>query len=168
MAILIHWQAEARGPENRLTIALPGALLVVTRRGDVIVDADWQVSTALLQQDDSPAAKALQRALLEPEQLLSLQLLQQGTPYSRQVWQALTAIPLAQTLTYTQLAERLGSGPRAIAMACRNNPYPGIIPCHRVVAKSGIGGFMGQSQGAWVELKRQLLMQERHFGQNGS
>jgi methylated-DNA-[protein]-cysteine S-methyltransferase len=66
-------------------------------------------------------------------------------------------IPCGQVISYLQLAQKISSGPRAVAQACRNNPYAGIIPCHRVVAKAGIGGFMGQSQGPMVQLKRQLL-----------
>lgn len=161
MSISILWQAEASGPKTQLTIELLGAELLVTLSGDVIVDAEWQVGKDGSSPDKTGLGEQLRLALLKPsDYALRLGLLRQGTPFSRKVWQALSEIPLGQVLTYSALAERLGSGPRAVASACRNNPYPGIIPCHRVVSKSGIGGFMGQREGPWVELKRQLLSQE--------
>jgi len=82
-----------------------------------------------------------------------------GTQFQLRVWQAIHAIPFGETRTYGQLAALLGSGPRAVANACGANPLPIIIPCHRVVAKSGIGGFMqGKKNGVLV--KRWLLQHE--------
>ena len=82
-----------------------------------------------------------------------------GTQFQLRVWQAIYAIPVGETRTYGQLAALLGSGPRAVANACGANPLPIIIPCHRVVAKSGIGGFLqGKKNGVLV--KRWLLQHE--------
>ena len=82
-----------------------------------------------------------------------------GTPFQLRVWMAIYAIPFGETRTYSDLATLLGSGPRAVANACGANSLPIIIPCHRVVAKSGIGGFMhGQTNGVLV--KRWLLNHE--------
>jgi len=82
-----------------------------------------------------------------------------GTQFQLRVWQAIYAIPVGETRTYGQLAALLGSGPRAVANACGANPFPIIIPCHRVVAKSGIGGFLqGKKNGVLV--KRWLLQHE--------
>ena len=82
-----------------------------------------------------------------------------GTQFQLRVWQAIYAIPVGETRTYGQLAALLGSGPRAVAKACGANPFPIIIPCHRVVAKSGIGGFLqGKKNGVLV--KRWLLQHE--------
>lgn len=167
MAIHILWQLDANGPETQSVINLLGAELLVSRIGDVIVDTEWQMAGELSRGDNSEWAAQLQHALFQPaEHHLELSLFMQGTSYSRKVWQELTKIPIGQVMTYSALAERLDSGSRAVASACRNNPYPGIIPCHRVVSKSGIGGFMGQSQGQWVELKRQLLLHERKIAQS--
>lgn len=166
MAIQIHWQTGITGKQRRQSILLLGAELILTWVGDVIVDASWQPLAEQLTESDSESALKLKRCLLKPdENHLDLNLLKQGTVYSRIVWKALTEIPLGQVMTYSELAHKLNSGPRAIAQACRNNPYPGIIPCHRVVSRSGIGGFMGQSHGTWVELKRQLLINERNIAQ---
>ena len=66
-----------------------------------------------------------------------------GTPFQQSVWQTLTHIPYASTITYSDLALRIGNprATRAVAAACGANPFPILIPCHRVVAKNGIGGF---------------------------
>ncbi len=65
-----------------------------------------------------------------------------GTPYQQRVWQAIRAIPMGKVLTYQQLAQQLGSGARAVANACGANHLPLFVPCHRVIAKNGLGGFM--------------------------
>lgn len=82
-----------------------------------------------------------------------------GTPYQQRVWQAIAAIPVGQVLTYQALAQQLDSGARAVANACGANHLPLLIPCHRVVAKSGLGGFMcGHPQGKLI--KTALLKHE--------
>lgn len=82
-----------------------------------------------------------------------------GTEYQQRVWQAIASIPLGQTRTYGQLAQQIGSGPRAVANACGANQLPLIIPCHRVVAQNGIGGFM-QSKLNGLAIKKWLLQHE--------
>ena len=82
-----------------------------------------------------------------------------GTQFQQRVWRAIYAIPFGETLSYGQLADQISSGPRAVANACGANPYPIIIPCHRVVAKAGIGGFMqGKKNG--LSVKQWLLKHE--------
>jgi len=90
----------------------------------------------------------------------SLKALYQGTDFQRKVWRALTEIPVGETLTYGQLATELDSGPRAVANACRKNPIPIVVPCHRVVSASGVGGFAGQSKGQLINIKQTLLRHE--------
>ena len=80
-----------------------------------------------------------------------------GTEFRKRVWSALSAIPFGATLTYGELAEKLSSSARAIGGACRNNPTPLIVPCHRIVAASGIGGFSGATTGHLVDTKQWLL-----------
>ena len=84
----------------------------------------------------------------------------QGTAYQRRVWRALQQIPAGQTRTYGQLAEQLHSSPRAVGNACRQNPVPLLVPCHRVVAANGLGGFGGETQGKQLAMKRWLLEHE--------
>ena len=83
----------------------------------------------------------------------------QGTPFQKRVWNAIANIPLGQVLNYTQLANQVGSGPRAVANACGANNIPLFIPCHRVVAKSGLGGFM-QGEASGLSIKQWLLKHE--------
>jgi len=69
---------------------------------------------------------------------------------------ALLAIPFGETISYGELAKRLGSAPRAVGQSLGANPLPIIIPCHRVLAKEGIGGFA-----CGLDWKRKLLAFER-------
>ena len=89
----------------------------------------------------------------------NLPLIYKGTPFQRRVWQAISAISCGQVLTYGDIAARIGSGPRAVANACGANHLPLIIPCHRVVAKKGLGGFMQGSKDG-VRIKSWLLQHE--------
>ena len=85
------------------------------------------------------------------------------TPFRRSVLLAARRIRWGRTVSYEQLARMAGhpGATRAAASAMRNNPFPLIVPCHRVVRKDGsLGGFMGKTTGAAVELKRVLLDRE--------
>lgn len=96
-------------------------------------------------------------------QVFDLPLHYPGTPFQRQVWQQLLAIPYGQTLSYQALAENLGDAKalRAVGAANGRNRIAIIIPCHRVINKSGqLGGF-----GGGLPAKRWLLALER--GQPG-
>lgn len=82
-----------------------------------------------------------------------------GTALQRMVWIELAKIPYGQTISYSDLAERIGfpRAVRAVASACGANPVPLLIPCHRVIAKDGgLGGF---SLGG-IHVKEQLLARE--------
>lgn len=83
-----------------------------------------------------------------------------GTAFQQRVWQAMRAIPVGETWTYSQLAAAVDSGPRAVANACGANPLPLFNPCHRVVASHGLGGFMQGIDGG-LEIKRWLLAHEQ-------
>jgi len=84
-----------------------------------------------------------------------------GSAYQRRVWRRLCAIPAGRPVSYGVLADEIGSGARAVAGACRANHFPLVIPCHRVVAKSGLGGFAGHRDGWQLELKQWLLRHEQ-------
>ncbi|GAB4118364.1 MAG: methylated-DNA--[protein]-cysteine S-methyltransferase [Sideroxydans sp.] len=84
-----------------------------------------------------------------------------GTHHQCKVWQAMLDIPRGETLTYGELAQWIGSSARAVGQACGNNPIPIIIPCHRVVSASGLGGFMHHAEGDALAIKRWLLAHER-------
>ena len=78
----------------------------------------------------------------DPDFHFDLPLQPGGTAHQNKVWQAMCAIPRGKTRSYGDVATQLGSSPRAVGQACGANPIPIIIPCHRVVGKAGMGGFM--------------------------
>lgn len=83
-----------------------------------------------------------------------------GTVFQKQVWHRLCRIPSGRVMRYGELAAELGSSPRAVAGACRANPIPILIPCHRVVAAKGLGGYMGEIAGETLTIKQWLLRHE--------
>ena len=89
-----------------------------------------------------------------------------GTPFQRRVWQAISSIPCGRVLTYGDIAAQIGSGPRAVANACGANNLPLVVPCHRVVAKDGLGGFMQGDQHG-LKIKTWLLKHEGVIIKNG-
>lgn len=106
------------------------------------------------------AVKQMLRYLAEPSVGFSLPLKLSGTPYQRRVWQALREIPVGQVISYGELAHRMQSGSQAVAAACKSNRFPLIIPCHRVISVTGLGGYCGQTNGPMLELKQWLLRHE--------
>ena len=83
-----------------------------------------------------------------------------GTVHQIKVWQAMCAIPCGETRSYGELAAALQSSAQAVGQACGANPIPIVIPCHRVVGKAGLGGFMHHSGGYALDIKRWLLAHE--------
>ena len=94
------------------------------------------------------------------QDLKSTDVVLRGTRFQLKVWEELKKIPYGTTVTYKQIAQRIGrpNSSRAVANACGKNPYPIIIPCHRVVRSDGeLGGYSGDGG---VETKRRLLKKE--------
>jgi methylated-DNA-[protein]-cysteine S-methyltransferase len=101
------------------------------------------------------AARQLDRYFARKLKRFDLPLANPGTPFQRRVWAMMRDIPYGETATYGGMAMALGSGPRAVGMACARNPIPIIVPCHRVLGSGGTeGGFSG---GRGLPTKRQLL-----------
>jgi len=107
----------------------------------------------------------LARYFADPQSRFSLPFELHGTDFQQRVWRALTQISPGKTLTYGELAARLGSGARAVGNACRNNPVSIVVPCHRVVSASGIGGYSGKTDGREINRKQWLLTHEGISGQ---
>lgn len=81
-----------------------------------------------------------------------------GTEFQMKVWMLLVQIPAGEVTSYGDIAKALGTAPRAVGGACRANPLPIIVPCHRVIAADGsLGGYSG---GKGLETKRKLLKHE--------
>lgn len=103
---------------------------------------------------------AIQLSLENAGNLPALPFAPVGTPFQNAVWQAIRAIPRGETRHYSDLAQSLSSSARAVGQACGDNPFPILTPCHRVLAKSGPGGFAHASAGWLLDTKRWLLEQE--------
>ncbi|MCK4833289.1 MAG: MGMT family protein [Gammaproteobacteria bacterium] len=82
------------------------------------------------------------------------------TPFQERVLKQLQKIPYGETRTYGEIAKILKTSPRAVGNACRRNPLPIIIPCHRVTAANGIGGYDGARSGRLLNIKHKLLERE--------
>lgn len=106
------------------------------------------------------AARQIEAYVADSRFRFHLPLWLEGTDHQRKVWREIASIPPGATLTYAEIAKRIGSSARAVGAACGANPVPPVIPCHRVVAAQGIGGFMGGRGAAQLDIKRWLLAHE--------
>jgi len=110
------------------------------------------------EQRESPilkeAALQIDEYLLGKRMTFSLSLKTEGTDFQKRVWNEIAKIPYGETASYSEIAKRIGSpnAYRAVGNACNSNPIPLIIPCHRVVASNGIGGY-----GGGLALKKRLM-----------
>lgn len=139
----------------QLSLHTPLGALTISAEDGAIVALDWgwgrdQEPTPLLQE----AADQLDAYFDGERTGFDLPLRPEGSVYQRRVWDALRAIPYGATRTYAELAVQAGGGPRSVGGANRRNPMPILIPCHRVVAAGGIGGYTG---GEGLATKRHLL-----------
>jgi len=124
--------------------------------GRIQPDPQWQADRSLL--DD--AAQQLTQYFDGTRRQFSLALQPNGTPFQQQVWQALLQIPHGQTISYGELAQRIGrpTAARAVGAANGANRLPIVVPCHRVIGASGrLTGYYGG-----IDLKRGLLALEGH------
>jgi len=137
--------------------------------GDAVVAIDFLDDTACIDTESNDQTAPLRRIAAALDDYFSgdlrrsegIRLKLNGTAHQLKVWQALGRIPAGQTRTYGDLARELGSSPRAVGNACRSNPVPILIPCHRVVAANGAGGFMGATGGRPLSIKQWLLRHEQ-------
>lgn len=103
------------------------------------------------------ASAQIDRWLDDPERPFDLPLAIRGTAFQRRVWNAIADIPVGEHRRYGLLASRLGTAARAVGQACGANPFPLVIPCHRVVSATGLGGFANATDGYLIHAKRWLL-----------
>jgi methylated-DNA-[protein]-cysteine S-methyltransferase len=128
----------------QLSFHTPLGALTLSEEDGAIVALDWgfgrdQGDTDLLRR----GRDQLQAYFDGERRDFDLPLAPAGSPYRRRVWTALTKIPFGQTRTYADMASIVGGSPRSVGDANGANPIPIIIPCHRVVAVSGLGGYSG-------------------------
>lgn len=165
MPLIIEWQDVCQTQTHHVDVIVFDAVLRVAYVGDVICDASWMIESESTKYT-SNNTESMKRYLLDPNQhTLKLKFKGHRSGFYHRVWDALLEIPTGHTTSYSALAKKLGSGARAVAQACRDNPYAGFIPCHRVTAKSSIGGFMGNHDGEFVALKRRILMHEKSLAE---
>ena len=141
-----------------LSLHTPVGYITVFEDDGAIVSLDWgwvpdQGDTPLLQR----ARDQLQDYFDGKRQNFDLPLLPAGTEYRRRVWQALIDIPYGEVRTYKDIVASAGGSARSVGQANGSNPIPIVIPCHRVVASNGPGGYSG---GEGLVTKRWLLALE--------
>jgi methylated-DNA-[protein]-cysteine S-methyltransferase len=154
-------------PAAILPFALMGQPLLLaihtTNDGDALARIDFVSGQPALAPRSALAekvARQLEAYLDDPRQPFDLPLQMQGTAFQQRVWIALQAVPAGETATYGQLAQHLRSGAQAVGQACRCNPIPIVVPCHRILSQSGMGGYAGQTTGEKIRTKQALLSHE--------
>jgi methylated-DNA-[protein]-cysteine S-methyltransferase len=140
------------------SILSPIGHLTIEEQGGAIVGVRWAndpggAKTPLL----TEAARQLDAFFAGRLTQFDLPIAASGTVFDRRVREAMREIPYGETRTYGELAHITDSGPRAIGGACGRNPIPIIVPCHRVLARGGLGGYSG---GAGLPTKQWLLALE--------
>ena len=145
-------------------IPFPKMKVAVATRGDRVVGIRYlppaTEAKAPANELAARAARQLERYREDPDVKFDLPLLIEGTEFQRRLWAALCEIPRGKTMTYGDMARKLNGEARAVGQACGDNRLPIVIPCHRVVAADGIGGFSHSTGGYLIEAKRWLLMHE--------
>jgi methylated-DNA-[protein]-cysteine S-methyltransferase len=149
---------------DSLCIDTPFGIVRIRAQDDFVVSVDFVSLPPATEATENKillqAQQQMQTYCRHPQTRFDLPLRLKGTPFQQRVWQALQEIPAGEVLTYGDLATLLKSSPRAIGGACRANPVPIIVPCHRVVSRHGMGGYSGDTEGANMDIKRGLLRHE--------
>lgn len=149
-------------------IEFPKMKVAVATRKDRVSSIRYLPLSAVSQEPQNAlaerAARQIERYREDPDTKFDLPLLIEGTDFQQRVWDAMCRIPRGRTLTYGEMARKLGGADfdsaRVVGQACGDNRLPIVIPCHRVVAADGIGGFGHSTDGFLLEAKRWLLMHE--------
>lgn len=146
----------------QLSMHTPLGDLTVSEENGAIVSLDWgwspmQTETPLLLE----ARAQLDRYFDGDPLTFDLPLDEGGTDHQRRVWAEIRRVPYGLTASYGEVAYQIGSGPRAVGMACGRNPIPIITPCHRILAAGGgLGGYSGADG---LATKRALLRLEGYL-----
>lgn len=140
----------------------PGVVLTVEAAGGAIVRVAFSDGSGagVTEPDDALLARAaaqLSEYFAGARRRFDLPLEPRGAAFQRRVWEAVSGIPYGETRTYGEIARAAGSpgAARAVGAANARNPLAILIPCHRVVAAAGLGGYAGG-----LALKRRLLAME--------
>lgn len=129
---------------QRLCVPSPVGPLVLQEEDGALVSIGWgQGDTGSNDPVLVEAARQLHAYFAGRLDIFDLPLRPPGSAFEQRVWAAMLGIPFGQTRSYGELAKVLGSAARAVGGACGRNPIPIVIPCHRVLGKSGLGGYSG-------------------------
>jgi methylated-DNA-[protein]-cysteine S-methyltransferase len=157
-------RARTAGATYQAKLPTPFALLGIRTAGDELAEITFlPKSGGALAPRDRLAARAcaqIERYLQDPEFRFELPTVAQGTPFQRSVWRKIAAIDPGRTRSYGEIARDLDSAARAVGQACGANPVPLVVPCHRVLAAGGLGGFAHHEGGFHLSVKRWLLAHE--------
>lgn len=150
----------------RATHQTPTGPVTITEEAGAIIALRWgRADVAQTGGDRSPllarAAAQLDAYFAGDLRAFDLPLAPAGTAFQRDFLALLRAIPYGETRRYGEIARQMGVSAQAIGQACGANPIPIFIPCHRVLAAKGLGGFSG---GIGVETKVALLRLEGAAG----
>ena len=145
-------------------LAAPFGVVGVRTEGECIAEIVYlprsQTPLAPANRLAERACRQIERYLDDPCFRWDLPLARAGTEFQRRVWKEIAAIPSGRVRRYGELAQDLDSAPRAVGQACGENRYPLVIPCHRVVAAGGLGGFAHRDAGFLLSVKAWLLRHE--------
>ncbi len=147
---------------HELSIPSPIGNLILAEEDDALVAIAWGDGRAASNRPLlAEAARQLEAYFAGTLSEFDLSLRPAGSAFERRVWAAMRAIPYGQTRCYGELADTVGSAARAVGGACGRNPIPIVIPCHRVLAKTGLGGYSGAGG---LATKQTLLALEGALG----
>ena len=145
-------------------MATPFAVLGIRTSGARVIDIDYLprgiATLAPLNELAERTCREIERYLGDPQYAPDVPFDYHGTAFQCRVWRTISAIPPGRTLTYNDVARALKTAPRPVGGACGANRIPIVIPCHRVLGASGIGGFMRSRGADALEIKRWLLRHE--------
>lgn len=142
----------------------PFAVLGIRTLSERVTDIDYLphgiAPLAPLNRIAERACREIERYIDDPQYMPRLPFQYTGTAFQCSVWKKISAIRSGHTLTYNDIARMLRTAPRPVGGACGANRLPIVIPCHRVLAAHGIGGFMRGSGEQALDIKRWLLRHE--------
>jgi len=144
---------------SQLSMHTPIIDITITELDGHIIALDWgwspfQETSSLLQEAKRQLDLYFDGELTE----FDLPVSPMGTRHQEKVWQSMMEIPCGETLTYGEMAKKIGSGSQAVGTACGRNPIPILVPCHRILAAGGkMGGYSGDGG---LYTKRALLVLE--------